>query len=233
MALLRTDSDPTVVDRVPSARPMTPATAIATAHAHLQAMGEAATVVLEAGRPVGVVTAAGLAGAVTTHGPDAPIAAVMDYVAVPVDPQGDAYDTVRASGARHGTGSSTAKREGRPMSPSNPQPATHDRNRRNRPRHARSVLVDSRPRNNRRAVDWALPDTEVGPVDVVRRVGDTDVQSGDSYCAHCPVCHNHQRMQSAVTTSGERYDRCLGCGLLWHVDRELGLVVGARLTTPR
>jgi hypothetical protein len=35
-------------------------------------------------------------------------------------------------------------------------------------------------------------------------------------------------MQSAVTSNGERYDRCLGCGRLWHIDRELGVVVGAR-----
>jgi hypothetical protein len=35
-------------------------------------------------------------------------------------------------------------------------------------------------------------------------------------------------MQCAVTANGERYDRCLGCGRLWHIDRELGVVVGAR-----
>ena len=39
-------------------------------------------------------------------------------------------------------------------------------------------------------------------------------------------------MQSAVTADGERYDRCLGCGLLWHVDRELGMLLGARLIAP-
>jgi hypothetical protein len=85
------------------------------------------------------------------------------------------------------------------------------------------------PRQDRSAVDWALPDDEIGPADVVLRLCDTGVQPGDSYCAHCPVCDNHQRMQSAVTAKGERYDRCLGCGRLWHIDRELGVVVGARL----
>jgi hypothetical protein len=84
------------------------------------------------------------------------------------------------------------------------------------------------PRDDRSAAMWALPDDEIGPADVVVPVCDTDVQPGDSYCAHCPVCENHQRMQSAVTAKGERYDRCLSCGRLWHIDRELGVVVGAR-----
>src|SRR5512132_4587131 len=83
-------------------------------------------------------------------------------------------------------------------------------------------------RDDRSVALWALPDDEIGPADVVFPVRDTDVQPGDSYCAHCPVCDNHQRMQSAVTANGERYDRCLGCGRLWHIDRELGVVVGAR-----
>jgi CBS domain-containing protein len=41
---------------------------------------------LEGGRPVGIVTAAALATAVADQGPDTPIATVMDYVVVPVDP---------------------------------------------------------------------------------------------------------------------------------------------------
>jgi hypothetical protein len=90
-----------------------------------------------------------------------------------------------------------------------------------------------RPRHEWFAVEWALPDDEIGPADVVLRICDTNVQPGESHCAHCPVCGNHQRMQSAVTTDGERYDRCLGCGRLWHVDRNLGRVVGARLITAR
>ena len=83
-------------------------------------------------------------------------------------------------------------------------------------------------RDDRSVALWALPDDEIGPADVILPVCHTDVQPGDSYCAHCPVCDNHQRMQSAVTAKGERYDRCLGCGRLWHIDRELGVVVGAR-----
>ena len=96
MALPQTDSDPTTVERVASVRPVTPTTTIAAAQAHLQVTGEAATVVLEGGRPVGVVTAVALAAALARRGPDAPIATVMDYVAVPVDPQGDTYHTIRA-----------------------------------------------------------------------------------------------------------------------------------------
>jgi hypothetical protein len=104
--------------------------------------------------------------------------------------------------------------------------------RRNNLGHARGVLVDRRPRTNGLAVGWALPDDEIGPTDVVVRISETDVQPGESFCAHCPVCDDHQRMQSALTASGERYDRCLGCGRLWHVDRDLGRVVGVRLVIP-
>ena len=89
-----------------------------------------------------------------------------------------------------------------------------------------------RPGYDRFTVEWALPDDEIGPVDVVLRLNATDVAAGDAYCAHCPVCDDHQPMQSAVTANGERYDRCLGCGHLWHVDHELGMVLGARLIAP-
>ena len=89
-----------------------------------------------------------------------------------------------------------------------------------------------RARHDRFAVEWAMPDDEIGPADIVLRFCDTDVRPGDSFCAHCPVCDDHQRMQSAVTADGERYDRCLGCGRLWHVDRDLGRVVGARHMAP-
>jgi hypothetical protein len=90
----------------------------------------------------------------------------------------------------------------------------------------------ARPGHDRFAVEWALLDDEIGRVDVVLPLGTTDVAAGDAYCAHCPVCENHQPMQSAATADGERYDRCLGCGHLWHVDRELGMVLGARLIAP-
>jgi CBS domain-containing protein len=90
------DSDPTAIDRLPSAQPVTPTTTIAKACVHLRTTGEAATVVFEGGRPVGVVTAAALAAALAEDCPETPIVSVMDYVAVRVDPQGDTYGTVRA-----------------------------------------------------------------------------------------------------------------------------------------
>jgi CBS domain-containing protein len=79
------DSDPTATGRGPAARPVTPTTSVAEARAHLRATGEAAAVVYRDGRPVGVVTASALADAAASPGPDTPIEAVMDYVAVPVD----------------------------------------------------------------------------------------------------------------------------------------------------
>jgi formate dehydrogenase maturation protein FdhE len=94
------------------------------------------------------------------------------------------------------------------------------------------TLAQMNSDHDRFAVEWALPDDEIGPADVMVRICDTDVQPGESFCAHCPVCDNHQRMQSAITADGQRYDRCLGCGRLWHVDRDLGRVVGVRLVTP-
>jgi CBS domain-containing protein len=90
------DSDPTAIDRLPSAQPVTPTTTIAKACVHLRTTGEAATVVFEGGRPVGVVTAAALAAALAEDCPETPIVSVMDYVAVRVDPQGDTYGTIRA-----------------------------------------------------------------------------------------------------------------------------------------
>ena len=96
MPLPRMDSDPTAVDRLPSAQPVTPTTTIAKACGHLRATGEAATVVFEGGHPVGIVTAAALAAALAEHCPETRIATVMDYVAVRVNPQGDTYETVRA-----------------------------------------------------------------------------------------------------------------------------------------
>jgi hypothetical protein len=88
------------------------------------------------------------------------------------------------------------------------------------------------PEPDRFAVEWALPDDEIGQADVVLPLSAAHIRPGDVFCAHCPVCEGHQRMQSAVTADGQRYDRCLGCGRMWHIDRELGIVLGARLLAP-
>jgi CBS domain-containing protein len=91
----RMNSDPTAVDRVTMTTPLTTTTSINEACARLRATGEVAAVVVRCGRPVGVITAAALARAATARRPDTPIGTVMDYVAVPVDPEADAHKTVR------------------------------------------------------------------------------------------------------------------------------------------
>lgn len=95
MALPQMDSDPTAVDRLPSAS-LTTATCIPEARARLCATGESAAIVTRGGRPVGVVTAAALASAVTSSRGDDPLITVMDYVAVPVSPHAYARETLQA-----------------------------------------------------------------------------------------------------------------------------------------
>jgi CBS domain-containing protein len=94
MTLPRMDSDPTAMDRLVSGRQVTPATTLAATEARLHATGEVATVVFDGGHPVGVVTEAAVARALADKGPETPIAMAMDYVAVPVDAQCDAYETI-------------------------------------------------------------------------------------------------------------------------------------------
>jgi CBS domain-containing protein len=100
MALPQMNSDPTAVDRAPGAHEVTTTTTICEARAQLHITGESAAVVYRNGRPVVVVTAAALATAALASArmagrADAPIGTVMDYVAVPVDRQADAMETVR------------------------------------------------------------------------------------------------------------------------------------------
>ena len=94
MALPMMNSDATAFDRVPSAQPVTPATTVAEARAHLHATGEPAAVVYQAGRPFGVVTAGAVARAMAGGHADAPISSVLDHIVVPVRPGTDARDTV-------------------------------------------------------------------------------------------------------------------------------------------
>jgi hypothetical protein len=82
------------------------------------------------------------------------------------------------------------------------------------------------------AADWALPDDEVGTPVVVIPLDDAIIDPDDARRPHCPVCGDDEPMQFTVTPHGRRYDRCTGCGLLWHVDRESGAVVGARQVLP-
>jgi hypothetical protein len=82
-------------------------------------------------------------------------------------------------------------------------------------------------------VDWALPADEVGRADAVLELRDVVIDPDHERRAHCPVCGDVEQMQLAVTPDGEHYDRCVGCGLLWHVDRDAGLVLGNRFTPSR
>lgn len=95
MALPQMDSDPTALSRDPDAQQVTTATTVAEASARLHESGEMAAVVYGAGRPIGIVTVAALAGALLAGRADAPVGATLDYVAVPVDPRTDSHDTVR------------------------------------------------------------------------------------------------------------------------------------------
>lgn len=93
-------------------------------------------------------------------------------------------------------------------------------------------MVRSQSRRGPNAVHWALPDEEVGgPVTVLRLV-DVDLDPDDTGRPTCPECEDAEPMLSAITRSGERYDLCLGCRLLWHVDRERGVVEGVRWLAP-
>ena len=80
----RTDRDPTAPAWVPAAQPLTPASTVAEARAHLRVTGESVAPVLRHGRPVGLVSAGALHDAERCGCCDAPVSAVMDYLAVPV-----------------------------------------------------------------------------------------------------------------------------------------------------
>jgi hypothetical protein len=94
MALPLIDSDPTAGRRTPAVR-VTGATCVAEARAHLRIVGEPVAVVYAHGRPAGLVSEAVLTEAVVAGRSDAPVGALMDYVAVPVDPGADAEAAVQ------------------------------------------------------------------------------------------------------------------------------------------
>jgi hypothetical protein len=96
MALPIIDSDPTAVGRVPHGERITRVTSLAEARAQLRLTGDEAGVVYCQGVPAGIVTAATLDQAVVEGACDVPVAAVMDYVAVPVEPGSDAETTLKS-----------------------------------------------------------------------------------------------------------------------------------------
>src|SRR5262245_47482850 len=86
MMISRMDSDPTAVGRIPALQPLSPASTVGEAAAHLRATGEGVAVVMRGGRPVGLVSAEPLHEAVRSGDSDALVQSMMDYVAVPVPP---------------------------------------------------------------------------------------------------------------------------------------------------
>jgi CBS domain-containing protein len=94
VTLPMTDRDPGARDRMTAGSTVTNATCVHEALAHLRRTGESAAVVYRAGRPVGVVTAAALVRARNSLRADVPLAAVMDFVAVPVDARAEALEIV-------------------------------------------------------------------------------------------------------------------------------------------
>jgi predicted transcriptional regulator len=88
------DSDPVASGRTRDLVRIGRTTTVAEAGAHLRITGNTCAVVFSHGRPIGLVTQATLADAVGTGDADAPVGAVMDYVAVPVDAGADAQSTV-------------------------------------------------------------------------------------------------------------------------------------------
>ena len=96
MARPQMDADPTARTRAPHEPPVTTATCVNEALAHLRATGETAAVVYRSGSPVGIVTATALTRAIAASRAGTPITTVLDYVAVPVDRQADPHTTLRA-----------------------------------------------------------------------------------------------------------------------------------------
>jgi hypothetical protein len=86
MSSSRMDSDPTAFGRTPALQPLTPASTVGEAAAHLRACGEQVAVVMRNGCPVGLVSAEPLLEAVRSGDSDALVQSMMDYVAVPVPP---------------------------------------------------------------------------------------------------------------------------------------------------
>jgi CBS domain-containing protein len=96
MVLPLIDSDPTALGGMPQGNRITRSTSVAEALAHLRLTGERAGVVYSQAVPTGIVTTAALHGAMAEGACDAPVAAVTDFVAVPIQPGADAETTLRA-----------------------------------------------------------------------------------------------------------------------------------------
>jgi hypothetical protein len=78
-------------------------------------------------------------------------------------------------------------------------------------------------------VEWSLPEDEIGEVRACLPFREADLDPDDARATWCPVCATLATMRAARTRDGRRFDLCDGCGLLWHVDRQLGRAVAHRV----
>ena len=90
-------------------------------------------------------------------------------------------------------------------------------------------MVREQVRSGPGIVEWGLPESDIGEQYVRVPVGERDLDPDDARTTWCPVCKSRTRMRAAMTPGGRRFDLCDGCGLLWHVDRRLGLAVANRV----
>ena len=82
-------------------------------------------------------------------------------------------------------------------------------------------------------VEWSLPTAEIGEVRSSVQLSAAALDPEEARAAWCPVCERATAMCAVRTADGRRFDYCDGCGLLWHVDRLIGRVVGHRVVVPR
>jgi hypothetical protein len=94
-------------------------------------------------------------------------------------------------------------------------------------------------RGDGRHADWALPDDAIGLTAAIVSLDESELEPDDERRPRCPVCQNPEPMLAAITSSGDRYDLCLGCGhmRLSAADNRRGSGAGPRLpplgTSPR
>jgi CBS domain-containing protein len=93
---MRSNNSPEVTSRASDDVSISPSTSVSEALAWMEGMGQRATVVMDGGRPVGVITATALhGGADGTMSTAAEVQDVMDFEVVHVDPSFDVEDTLR------------------------------------------------------------------------------------------------------------------------------------------
>lgn len=82
-------------------------------------------------------------------------------------------------------------------------------------------------------VEWSLPTAEIGEMRSSVQISADTLDPEEAGAAWCPLCERATATRAVRAADGRRFDYCDGCGLLWHVDRLLGRVVGHRVVVPR